>query len=341
LIAGQNRFSAFLNRDKETNMKTRNFLLGTLAAWLLAGNGYTADYPGKTVRIIVPWPAGGLVDLPARLIGERLSANLGKPFIVENKPGAGGTIGADVVAKAEPDGYTLMVTTSAININAAIQPKLPFDASKAFEPVSVVAYAPMILVTHPAKGPKSVQELIAQAKSNPGKLNYASAGNGTPGHFAGEMFKSRLGLDIVHVAYKGGPPAMVDQIAGLVDFHFANAAVGTPQVKNQKVTALAVTSSKRLASLPDVPTLAEAGVPGVEVDQWIAFLAPRGTPKAIVDQLNAQIGKALADREVSGTLERNGMVPAVAQRPDQFGAYFTQDLGKWSRAARDAHIQAE
>ncbi len=316
------------------------FALAALLA-ALAGPLHAQDYPSKPVRVIVPWPPGGLVDLPARIVGEKLQAALGQPFVVENKPGAGGIIGAEQVAKAAPDGYTIALTTSALNMNAALRKSLPFDVTKDFEPVAVVAYAPSVLVVHPSLGVKSVQELIALAKAKPGKLSYASAGPGTPAHLSAELLKSMLGLDVVHVPYKGAPPAMADQIAGRIEFHFANAAVALPQIKASKVRALAVTSSSRFAPLPDVPTMMEAGVPNFEADQWIGYLAPRGTSRAIVERLSAEINKALMQEDIKAALARSGMTAAAAGKPAEFAAYLKQDLAKWAAVVKSANIQPE
>jgi len=314
------------------------------AAVLAVGYGPCAaaqDYPSKAVRVIVPWPPGGLVDLPARIVGEKLQAALGQPFVVENKPGAGGVIGAEQVARAAPDGYTIALTTSALNMNAALRKSLPFEVAKDFEPVAVVAYAPSVLVVHPSLGVKSVQELVALAKSKPGKLSYASAGPGTPAHLSAELFKSMLGLDIVHVPYKGAPPAMADQVAGRVEFHFANAAVALPQVRAAKVRALAVTSPKRFGPLPEVPTMIEAGVPNFEADQWIGYLVPRGTPRPVIDRLSAEVNKALAQEEIKATLAKSGMTAAPAGTPAEFAGYLKQDLAKWVGVVKAANIQPE
>lgn len=313
----------------------------TLLAAAFAPYASAQQYPNKPIRVVVPWPPGGLVDIAGRVVGERLHAALGQPFIIENKPGAGGIIGADQVAKAAPDGYTIVLTTSALNMNAALRSKLPFDVAKDFEPIAVVAYAAAILVVHPALGVSSVKELIALAKTKPGKLTYASAGTGTPAHLSAELFKSMLGLDILHVPYKGAPPAMTDQIAGRVDFHFANAAVALPQIKAGTVRALAVTSAKRFAAVPDVPTMAEAGVPKFEADQWLGYLAPRGTPRAVVERLVAEMNKALSSDEVRATLAQNGMSAAAPATPSEFGAYFKQDLAKWTNVVRVANIQPD
>ena len=313
---------------------------GTLGATLPLPSA-AQEYPAKPVRVVVPWPPGGLVDVAGRVIGEKLAAALGQPFVIDHKPGAGGVIGAEMVAKAAPDGYTIGLTTSALNMNAALQAKMPFDVAQDFEPVAVAAYAPSILVVHPSLGVKSVQELVALAKSRPGKLSYASAGNGTPAHLSGELLKSMLGLDILHVPYKGAPPAMADQIAGRVDFHFANAAVALPQVRAGKVRGLAVTSSQRASFAPELPTMAEAGVPSFEADQWIGYLAPRGTPRAVLERLNAAIGRAITGEDVKAALAQSGMSTAAPGTPAQFGAYLKQDLAKWTGVVKSANIRPD
>ena len=299
------------------------------------------DYPTRPVRVIVPWPAGGIVDLAARTVGERLQSSLGQPFLTDNRAGAGGVTGADAVAKAVPDGYSLVFTTSALNMNAALRGKLPFDVTQDFEPVAVVAYAPGILVVHPGLGVKTVQELIALAKARPGKLSYASAGNGTPAHLSAELFKSMLGLDMLHVPYKGAPPAMIDQIAGRVDVQFANPAVALPQIKAGKLLALAVTSTRRFGPLPEVPTMAEAGVQNFDADQWLAYLAPRGTPRPVIDRLVGEINKALGMDEVRATLAQGGMTAAPPATPAEFATYLKKDLAKWSAVVKAANIQAD
>ncbi|WP_407849507.1 tripartite tricarboxylate transporter substrate binding protein [Bordetella petrii] len=325
------------------NCWRRRMVAGALGILLAGGaaGALGAGYPEKPIHIIVPWPAGGLVDLPARLLAEKLQAELGATVIVENKTGAGGTIGADSVAKAPADGYTLMVTTSAIAINQAVGLPQPFNLLQSFQPVAPLAYAPLILVTHPSQGPKSLAELIARARAAPGQLSYASAGNGTPGHLAGEWLKSREKLDVLHVAYKGGPPAMTDQIGGRVDFHFANAAVALPQINGGKVAALAVASDKRMPQLPQVPTMAEAGEPGFNTDQWIGLLAPAGTPDAVVGRLNQAVSKALADAGIRDAMTRSGITAAEPATVAEFDAEVRADLEKWTGIVQTAQIKVE
>ena len=322
-------------------MNFKKFALVLLTPWLFVGTAASAaDYPTQPLNIVVPWPAGGLVDFPARAIAEKLQASLGVPVVVRNKPGAGGIIGASEVARAAPDGYTIMLTTSALNMNDAIRSDMPFDVKKDFEPVGVAAYTSLILVTG-QNGPDTVAELIAEASKSPGKLSYASAGAGTPGNFAGEMLKTAKDLEIVHVPYKGGPPAMMDQIAGLIDFHFANAAVALPQLEANKIKALGVASMKRMPQLPEVPTLVEQGVADFDLDQWIGFLAPAGTPTAIVERLSQEIGNALQDPALQDSLQRNGMTAAQAQTPGAFKDYLRKDLEKWTTVAETSAIKLD
>ena len=324
-------------------MKRREFskCLAAAAAWRGGAGAMAAGYPERVVRIVVAWPGGGLVDIPARQAAEHLQKALGQPVVVDNKPGAGGKLGADVVAKAPGDGYTLLVTTSAIAINRALGMPMPFDLFKDFEPVADLAHAPLILVASPGLDVDSVDALVRLAKAKPGRLSYASAGNGSPGHLAGEWFKSVAGIDAVHVPYKGAPPAMVDQVAGRVDFHFANAAVAMPQIQAGKIRALAVASASRMKLLPGVPTMIESGVAGFDADQWIGMLAPRGTPAPVVDALSAQIKRAFADGAVEAAFARSGLSMADAQSPASFTKEIRADAQRWESIVRKTGIKAE
>jgi tripartite-type tricarboxylate transporter receptor subunit TctC len=317
-------------------------LAAALAACFLVAPALAQEYPSKPVKVVVPWPPGGLVDIAGRVLGEKLQVALGQPIIVENKPGAGGVIGADVVAKAAPDGHTIALTTSALTMNEALRPgKLPFDLYSSFIPVVVAARAPSVVIVHPSSDINTLQDLIARAKAKPGGLTYASAGNGTPAHLSAELFKTRLGLDIVHVPYKGAPPAMADQIAGRIDFHFANAAVALPQIRAGRVRPLAVTSAERSEMFPNVPTMAEAGVPNFEADQWIGYLAPAGTPQAIVERLAAEVNKALALPDVRSALQKSGMLADGGSTPESFAAYLRQDHSRWTDVVKAANIKAD
>lgn len=315
--------------------------IASLAAFLWAAPAVAQDYPAKPVRIVVPWPAGGLVDVAARQVATRLQAALGQPVVVDNRVGAGGVIGADLVAKAPADGHTVLFTTSALTINAALRTRMPFDAVKDLEPVAAVAYAPSVLVVQAGSNLRTVQELVAFAKSRPGSLSYASAGVGSPAHLSAELFKSQLGLFAVHIPYTGAPAAMNDQIAGRVDFHFANTAVALPQIKAGKVRALAVTSARRLPGLPEVPTLAESAAPDFEADQWVGMLVPRGTPPAVAQRLAGEVNKALAAEDLRAALAVAGMTAAAPGTPAGFSSYFRNDLAKWAGVVKAANIQPE
>lgn len=298
-------------------------------------------YPNRLLKMIVPQPPGNSADLVARMLAERLKRALGQPVVVDNRVGAGGVIGADLVAKAPADGYTVLFTTSGLTINAALRPRMPFDAVKDLEPVAAVAYAPSVLVVQAGSNLRTVQELVAFAKSRPGSLSYASAGVGSPAHLSAELFKSQLGLFAVHIPYTGAPAAMNDQIAGRVDFHFANTAVALPQIKAGRVRALAVTSAKRLPGLPEVPTLAESAAPDFEADQWLGMLVPRGTPPAVVQRLAGEVNKALAAEDLRAALAVAGMTTAAPGTPAGFSSYFRSDLAKWAGVVKAANIQPE
>lgn len=302
---------------------------------------FAQTVPGAVIRVVVPWPAGGLVDTAARQLGNRLQLALGQPVLIENRLGAGGNIGADVVAKSAPDGNTLLFTTSALTISAALGSKLPFNVLKDFEPIALVAHAPSVLVVGPAITPVSVKALIDMAKANPGKLSYASAGVGSPAHLTGEYFKNSQKLFVVHVPYTGAPGAMNDQLAGRVDFQFANATVALPQIRAGKVKALAVTSARRFESLPQVPTLIEAGIPNFEADQWLGLLAPRGIPKPIAVRLQTEVNKLLASDDFRAVLTQAGMTAAVAGSALTFDAYLQKDLARWSDVVKAQGILPE
>ncbi len=316
--------------------------LATGSAAALVGLPASAQaYPARPLRIVVPWPAGGLVDVAARQLGTRLQAALGQPVVVENRVGAGGSIGADLVAKAPADGHTLLFSTSALTINVAMQTKLPFDLLRDFEPVCLLAHAPSVLVVGPSFNPASVQELVAMARARPGQLSYGSAGVGSPAHFAGELLKSLQKLFIVHIPYTGAPAAMNDQLAGRLDFQFANAAVALPQVRAGKVRALAVTGAQRFAALPQVPTMVEAGVANFEADQWLGLLAPRGLPSAVQSRLSAECQKALAQDDLRAALLQAGMTAAAAGTPAGFDAALKAELAKWTSVVKAANIKPE
>lgn len=312
--------------------------LGMLSGTDLA---HSESYPSKPVQIMVPYPPGGLVDIAGRVLGEKLSKASGQPMVIDNRPGASTIIGTEMVVKAKPDGYSLLLTTSTLTMNAALTPKLlRFSVLDDLVPIAIVATTSQILVVTPSLKAHSVKELIALAKSQPGKLTFASAGNGTPAHFAGEQLLTMTGIDVLHVAYKGAPPAMNAQIAGEISFQFANTAVAVPQIKAGKIRALAVASTKRSAMLPDVPTMKEAGIPLI-ADQWIGFFAPRGTPPGVIDHIVSALHDAIAFEDVKSVLAKSGMETVSSSTPKEFASYLNQDLAKYSRIVRDAHIKAD
>lgn len=316
--------------------------VSALAAVMLATGGALAQsYPSKPIRVIVPWPAAGIVDIAARTVGERLEKSLGQNVVIENRPGAGGMLGAEFASRAAPDGYTIALTSSALTMNAALQPERSLEVLRQFDPVVIVAFAPSILVVHPSIPVRSVRDLVALARRDPGKLTYASAGTGSPAHLFTELFKSMLALQLVHVPYKGAPQAMIDQIAGRVDIQFANAAVGLPQIAAGKLRPLAVTSAARFAPAPEVPTMAEAGVANFEADQWLGALVPRGTGRPVIDRLSSGVNKVLAADTTRRLLLDKGMSPDGRSTPESFVRYLQQELSKWTRVVEKAQIKLD
>jgi tripartite-type tricarboxylate transporter receptor subunit TctC len=312
-----------------------------VATALMGLTAHAQSYPTRSLRVVVPWPAGGLVDVAARQLGTRLQGALGQPVVVENRVGAGGSIGADLVAKANADGHTLLFSTSALTINVAMGTKLPFDLQRDFEPVCLLARAPSVLVVGPSFNPASVKELVEQARAQPGRLSYGSAGVGSPAHLTGELLKSLQKLHVVHIPYTGAPAAMNDQLAGRLDFQFANAAVALPQVRAGKVRALAVTGAQRFDALPEVPTMVEAGVANFEADQWLGLLAPRGLPAAARTRLAEACQQALEQQELRAALLRAGMTAATAGTPAGFEATIKAELAKWMAVVKTANIKSE
>ena len=313
-------------------------LLACSAAYLaLAQTGY----PTKPVRIIVPFPPGGPADALARIVGDKLGQTLGQPFVIENKPGAGGNIGMEQGARAAPDGYTLTLAPAGnLTIAPSLYSKLPYDPAKDYAPISVIANVPNILITAPTVPAKTLRDLITLAKARPGTLNFASPGNGSGAHLAGELFKSMAGIDIVHVPFNGVGPAMNAILAGDVQLFFAQSSAALPYIKTGKVTALGVASAKRIASAPELPTMAEAGLPDFEVTSWYALVAPAGTPAAIVDRLNAEIVKALASPDVRERLAALGVEP-VGNSPSEFAAMQKSESARWAKLAKEAHLRVD
>ena len=298
------------------------------------------EYPSRPIRFIVPYPPGGGTDVVARILQEALAAELGQPVIIDNRGGAAGNLGTDIAAKAPPDGYTVLFTLSSHTINPKLYDKLPFDVERDFVPISVVALIPQILVAHPSVPANTVQELIALAKANPGKLNYASVGTGSPGHIAGELFKLKTGVDIVHVPYKGGGPAVVDTIGGQVQLLFVSMPAAWQYVKAGKLKAIAVTSAKRSIAAPDVPTVAESGIPDYVVDSWYGALVPAKTSPSVVTRLNAAFAKVLDNPRIKERLLAQG-AEAAPSTPADFDRRIKEELVKWEMVIRAARIRPE
>ena len=307
-----------------------------LIAFGLATAAQAQSYPAKPVRFVVGFPPGGSVDVVARLIGPKLADAFGQPFVVENRPGATGYIGAAAVAKAAPDGYTLLMGATGLTAGVSIFAKVPFDITSDFAPVALVAHQPQVLVVHPSVPAKSVAEFIAVAKSRPGKLNYASTGIGSSLHMAAEMFVMRTGVKIVHVPYKGSAPAINDLVGGHIDLMFENVPTAIPFVQVGKLRALGVTSLQRSAMLSGVPTLDEAGVKGFDFHGWLGVLAPAGTPKEIVVRLNSEINRATAG-ELRKPLIELGLNVAGGT-PEAFAAFIRDDIAKYAKLVKAAGI---
>lgn len=313
---------------------------GVLA--LLAGLPARADtYPSQTIRMIVPYPAGGTTDLLGRMIADELQAGLGAAVIVENKPGAGTTIGAEQVARAAPDGYTLLLATSTtLAINKTLYKNLPYDPVKDFTPIALVAGVPFALIINPQLPAKTLSEFIAYAKSRPG-LAYGSAGNGSPQHLGAEMLKSAAGIDIRHVPYRGSVAAMLDVIAGHVSFMVVDLQPALPQIAEGKVRVLGVTTAKRVAAAPEIPTLAEAGLAGFELVAWQGVVAPAGLPRPIVDRLAAQIGKLVATPATRDKFKVMALESLPASTPDSFAAYVKSEIVRWAAIVRNSGAELE
>ena len=304
-----------------------------VAAMTSALLGFAQDYPTKPIRIVVPFAAGGPADIYARFIGARLTDALGQPVVVDDRPGAGSIIGTDLVAKSAPDGYTLLMMSNTHTVNETLIPNRPYQLMRDFVPVATINYSDLVLVVHPSTGFTSVAELVRFAKANPGKLNYASSGPGTPYHMAGELFKAMAGVDIVHVPYKGSSGARTDVLGGQVQMMFDAVPTMSEHSRTGRVTALGTTGKMRSAVLPTVPTISEAGVAGYEAVIWLGLMAPKGTPPQIVNRLNAEIAKIQNRPEVRQEWLAQGAVPMVTT-PEEFGRYLDEDIVKWERIVK-------
>jgi tripartite-type tricarboxylate transporter receptor subunit TctC len=297
-------------------------------------------YPDRPVRVLVPFPAAGGTDILARLFLQKVSERLGANFVIDNRAGAGGTIGTEIVAKAPPDGYTILVCSSSHTINPSVYKKLGYDPIRDFAPVTMLASGPGLLVVHPSVPARNVKELIALAKAKPGQLIYASAGNGTPPHLAAELFKSMAGIDMVHIPYKGNVPAFVDLISGAVQVSFPTITSGLPQVRAGKLRGLGVTSKERSSVMPEVPTIAESGLPGYESTTWYGMLAPAGTPATVVRTLHDQMVVVLKLEDIREKLLVQGLEP-VGNSPAEFSSIIASELTKWRKVVAAAGMKAE
>jgi tripartite-type tricarboxylate transporter receptor subunit TctC len=318
-------------------------LLGACVAVGLSSTGSVAcaqDYPRRPVKLIVPFAAGGPADLYARFIGQRLQEALGQNFVVEDRPGAGAIIGTDAVAKSAPDGYTLLVISNAQTVNESLIPNKSYQLMRDFVAVAPINYSELVLVVHPSVGVNNLAELLRLAKAKPGVLNYASSGPGTPYHMAGELFKSMAGVDIVHVPYKTSSGARTDLLGGQVQMMFDAVTTMTEYVRAGKVKALGTTSRSRSAVLPDVPTVAEAGVPGFEAVIWLGVLAPKNTPPAIVDRLNAEINRIAGLPDVREAWARQGAAP-MTMGVGEFSRFLSTDIAKWERVVKLSGARAD
>ncbi|MDZ7921919.1 tripartite tricarboxylate transporter substrate binding protein [Rhodoferax sp.] len=301
----------------------------------------TASYPNKTIRLVVPFTPGGSTDILARAIGQKLTEVWGQSVVIDNVPGAGGAIGADKVAKAPADGYTLLMGhIGTLAVNPSLYPNLPYDPIKSFAPVAWVARVPNVLVVHPSVPAKTVKELVALAKAKPGQMNYGSGGNGSAANLATEYFKLQTGTSLLHIPYRGTAPAVTDLVGGQTQLLFTGAPAVLSQIKNGQLRALAVSSPKRMDALPDLPTVAESGYPGFEADQWYGVVAPAGTPADIVAKLNTQINQALNSAELKNRLNAEGAI-ATPDTPANFGKLIAAEIARWKPVISGGRVKAD
>jgi tripartite-type tricarboxylate transporter receptor subunit TctC len=320
--------------------KNRIGLAATMLAYAACGTATAQTYPQKPIRFVVGFPAGGGADLAGRSVAQKLAEQFGQNVLVDNRPGASGNIAAELVAKSAPDGHTLFVSTITLSTNASIYAKLPFDAQRDFAPISLLTTVPIVIVVHPSLPARTARDLIGIAKARPGELAFASAGNGTAGHLSGEMFKQMAAVALTHVPYKGSPPALTDLLGGQVPIMFDGLNTSYPHVRAGKVRALAVTTKKRAAVVPDVPTLDETGLAGFDAATWTGLLAPAATPAPVLDRLNSEVVRALNAPDVKERLVGLGSEIAPMTR-DQFAAYLRDEIAKWARVVKAAGIRAD
>ena len=314
-----------------------------LLALLLLSFGsaaWTQSYPSKPVKIIVPFGVGGSADVYARYLGAKLQDSVGQSFVVENRPGGGSIVGSDVVAKSDPDGYTLLMMSNTHTVNETLIPKKPFELMRDFAPITGVSYSDLIMVVHPSVQAASLKEFIALAKSKPGALNYASSGNGTPYHMAGELFKSMAGVDIVHVPHKGSDQARIAVMGGQVQMMFDAVPTMAANAKAGKVKAFGTTGEKRSSVTPELPTLSEAGVAGYETGLWLGLMAPKATPRPVLEKINAEVNKLLNSAEVKENWAKQGTI-TMGMSIDQFDKFLRQDIQKWSRLVKSTGMKVD
>jgi tripartite-type tricarboxylate transporter receptor subunit TctC len=321
-------------------MLRRCLLAFTCALALAVPNASAQSWPARPVKIIVPFASGGPADIYARVLADKLSAALGQSFVVDDRPGGGSIVGTDAVKQSAPDGYTLLMMSNTHTVNESLIKDKPFELMRDFVPVAPVNYSDLVMVVHPSVPAKNLKEFIALAKSKPGQLNYASSGPGTPYHMAGELFKAMAHVDIVHVPYKGSSGARTDVLGGQVQMMFDAITTMAPNVQSGKLRALATSGKVRSTVLPDVPTLSEAGVPGYEAVIWLGIMAPKGTPREIVDKLNAEITKAANAPELRSEWARQGAV-SMSMKPDEFDRFLRQDIEKWARVVQVSGAKAD
>ena len=321
-------------------LAVRLCVLGLTIALSAIGSGMCADYPSKAIRIIVPFPPGAFNDQLARVLGQHLAERWGQPVVVDNRPGGSTVIGTDLAAKAPADGHTLLIVSFAFAVNPSLMPRLPYDTLRDFTPVALAAGTPNVLLVNQAVKAGSVKELLALARSDPQALHYASAGYGTSPHLCMEMLKLMAHVDLTHVTYKGSAPALTDLIGGQVQVMFDNLPNALPHVKAGKLRALAVSTSQRAALMPDLPTFAEAGVPGYEVEVWFGVVAPAGTPKEVVAKLNGEINRILAQPDVKSRFEEQG-VRVIGGPPERLAAHLRAQMQTWAKVVKDAGLHMD
>jgi tripartite-type tricarboxylate transporter receptor subunit TctC len=315
--------------------------VGAALLLAIAASAHAQPWPSHPVRFIIPFPAGGSTDIVGRVIGDKLAQALGQPFVIDNRGGAGGTTGSDAAAKSPPDGYTMLIGTSSTHaIAASLYGKLPYDQARDFAPVTLIGTATILLAVHPSVGVKSVRQLIALAKAQPALLTFASSGNGSVSHLTGEYFKSQAGIQMQHIPYKGDTPMITDLVGGRVSLAFGTAVAFLPYVKSGKLTALAVTNAKPSPVAPNLPTVAESGLPGFEALQWFGILMPAGTPREVVARLNAEILKVLRQPDVRERFQSMG-IEIAGDTPEQFAAFMRAETVKWAKVVKESGAKVD